>query len=148
VVAAIALFVISLGAILAGRGYMRAARRMRSFATTRGRVTAREVVAMAGLSPEGRWGQGGNYRPKVTYDYSVGGVTYTSDRTSYAHRGLKRSLAEQQVAAIPDDVDVYYNPAAPDEAYLEKHTTALGRYLVIGGGVGVLFALILLLGSV
>jgi uncharacterized protein DUF3592 len=148
VVAGIAILVISLGAILAGRGYTQTARKMRAFVTTRGRVTAREVVMMAGLSPEGRWGQGGNYRPKVTYDYTVDGATYTSDRTSYAHRGLRRSLAEQQLAAIPDDVDVYYNPAAPEEAYLEKHTTALGRYLIVGGGVGVLFALILVLGSV
>jgi uncharacterized protein DUF3592 len=148
VVAAIAIFVISAGAILAGRGYVKTAQRMRSYETTRGRVTSREVVVIAGLDREGRWGQGGNYRPKVTYDYTVGGVAYTSDRTSYAHRGLKRSVAEQQLAAIPDDVDVYYDPAAPDQAYLEKHSPKLGRYLVAGGGVGVLFALVLLLGSV
>jgi hypothetical protein len=147
VVAAIAILVISLGAILAGRGYVRTARKMRAFVVTRGRVTAREVVTLAGLSPEGRWGKGGNYRPKVTYDYTVDGVAYTSDRTTYAHRGLRRSLAEQQLAAMPDDVDVYYNPAAPEEAYLETHTPALGRYLLVGGGVGVLFGLILVLGS-
>jgi hypothetical protein len=148
VVAAIAVLVISLGAILAGRGYVRTARKMQSFATTRGHVTAREVVMIAGLGREGRWGQGGNYRPKVTYDYTVDGVAYTSDRTSYANRGLRRSLAEQQLAAIPDEVDVYYDPAAPQEAYLEKHTPTLGRYLLAGGGVGMLFGLILLLGSV
>jgi hypothetical protein len=148
VVAAIAIFVISLGAILAGRGYVRTARSMRTFATTRGHVTARAVVTIAGLSREGKWGQGGNYRPKVTYDYTVDGKSYTSDRTTYAHRGLRRSLAEQQLAAIPDDVDVYYDPARPEEAYLETHSPALGRYLLVGGGIGVLFALILALGSV
>src|SRR6185437_6028973 len=116
VVAAIAILVISLGAILAGRGYVRTARRMQSFATTRGHVTAREVVTIGSLSREGKWGQGGNYRPKVTYDYTVGGVAYTSDRVSYANRGLRRSLAEQQLAAFPDEVDVYYDPAAPQEA--------------------------------
>ncbi len=147
-VAAVAILVISFGAILAGRGYVRTAQKMRSFVTTRGRVTAREVAMIAGLSREGRWGQGGNYRPKVTYDYTVDGVAYTSDRTTYAHRGLRRSLAEQQLAAFPDEVDVYYDPAAPQEAYLEKHTLTLGRYLLAGGGVGVLFGLILLLGSV
>jgi hypothetical protein len=147
VVAAIAILVISLGAILAGRGYVRTAGKMRSFATTRGHVTAREVVMIGGLSREGKWGQGGNYRPQVTYDYTVGGVAYTSDRLSYAHRGLRRNLAEQQLAAIPDEVDVYYDPAAPQEAYLQKHTATLGRYLLAGGGVGVLFGLVLLLGS-
>jgi hypothetical protein len=148
VVAAIAILVISLGAILAGRGYTQTAKKMRAFAATRGHVTAREVVMMAGLNREGRWGQGGNYRPKVTYDYTVDGVAYTSDKTTYAHHGLRRSLAEQQLAAIPDEVDVYYNPAAPEEAYLEKHTPALGRYLVVGGSIGMAFGLILLLGSV
>jgi hypothetical protein len=59
VVAAIAIFVISLGAILAGRGYVRTAQRMRSFATTRGRVTAREVVKISGLSREGKWARAG-----------------------------------------------------------------------------------------
>jgi len=148
VVAAIAILVISLGAILAGRGYVRTARQMQSFPTTRGHVTAREVVTIGSLSREGKWGQGGNYRPKVTYDYSVDGVAYTSDRVSYANRGLRRTLAEQQLAAIPDEVDVYYDPAAPQRAYLEKHTPTLGRYLLAGGGVGALFGLILLLGSV
>jgi hypothetical protein len=148
VVAAIAIFVISLGAILAGRGYVQTSRRMRSYEKTRGHVTAREVVMMAGLSREGKGGQGGNYRPKVTYDYTVGGVTYTSDRTSYAHRGLRKSLAEQQLAAIPDEVDVYYDPSKPEEAYLERHNPTLGRYLLVGGSVGVVFALILALGSV
>ena len=147
-VAAIAILVISLGAILAGRGYVRTARQMQSFATTRGHVTAREVVTIGSLSREGKWGQGGNYRPKVTYDYRVDGVAYTSDRVSYANRGLRRTLAEQQLAAIPDEVDVYYDPAAPQRAYLEKHTPTLGRYLLAGGGVGALFGLILLLGSV
>jgi hypothetical protein len=147
-VAAIAILVISLGAILAGRGYARTARRMRSFATTRGRVTKREVVTIGGLSREGKWGQGGNYRPKVTYEYTVDGVAYTSDRSTYANQGVRRSLAEERLAAIPDEVDVYYDPASPKEAYLEKHTPTLGRYLLAGGIVGVLFGLILALGSV
>jgi len=83
----------------------------------------------------------------VTYDYSVGGVTYISDRSTYADRGLRRSLAEQRLAAIPDEVDVYYDPASPHEAYLEKHTPGLGRSFLGGGRVGVVIALILLLGA-
>jgi hypothetical protein len=72
--AAIALFVISLGAILAGQGYVKTARRMRTFRTTRGRVTGRELAAVAGGTREGRWGKGGGYRPKVTYVFTVNGV--------------------------------------------------------------------------
>jgi hypothetical protein len=83
--------------------------------------------------------------PKVTYDYTVNGVSYTSDRSSYALRGLKRSIAEQELAAIPDEVDVYYDPAAPQEAYLETHTPRIGRFLLAGGAAGVLVALVGLL---
>jgi hypothetical protein len=139
--AAIALFVISLGAILAGQGYVKTARRMRNYETTRGRVTERELATVAGDTREGRWGKGGGYRPKVTYVFSVDGVEHTSDKTTYAHRGLKKALAEQQLAAIADEVDVYYDPASPDDAYLEKHTPGMGYWFLGGGGVGVLIAL-------
>jgi len=147
VVFGIGLLVISLGAIAAGWGHVKTAGRMRSFATTRGRVVAREIATVSGLSREGRWGQGGNYRPNVTYEYTVGGVAYTSDRTSYVLRGLRRSLAEQQLAAIPDEVEVHYDPAAPQEAFLETHTPRLGRILIAGGGVGALLALLVILAS-
>jgi len=147
VIFAIGLLVISVGAIAAGWGHVKTAGRMRSFATTRGRVVAREVVVMGSLEPEGRWGQGGNFRPKVTYEYTVGGVAYTSDRTSYVLRGLRRSLAERQLAAIPDEVEVHYDPAAPQEAFLETHTPRLGRILIAGGAIGALLALLIILGS-
>jgi uncharacterized protein DUF3592 len=146
VAAAIALVVISLGAIAAGRGYVKTARSMRSFRTTRGRVVAREVVIVPGAGREGRWGKGGRYRPKVTYTYAVGGVSYTSDRTSYALRGLRQGVAEQELAAIPDEVDVHYDPAAPGEAYLETHTPRIGTFLIAGGALGLLVALIILAG--
>lgn len=142
---AIALLVISCGAIAAGWGYVKTARRMRSFPTTRGTVLKRELATLSGGYREGRWGRGGNHRAKVTYAYTVDGVGYTSDRSTYAHRGLKQSIAEQELAAIPDEVDVYYDPAAPGEAYLETHTPRLGKFLLAGGSVGVIAALIGLL---
>jgi hypothetical protein len=142
----IALIVISLGAIAAGWGYVRTGRRMRALATARGTVIERSVVAIPGGGREGRYGQGGGYRPQATYRYEVDGVMYTSDRWGYAYRGLKRSLAEERVAALPDQVTVYYDPANPDEAYLETHTPRIGRWLVGGGVVGLLIGLIALLG--
>ena len=141
----IALIVISLGAIAAGWGYVKTARRMRSFATTQGTVLERSVGAIPGGSREGRYGQGGGYQPKITYRYTVDGVTHTSDRWAYAYRGLKRELAEQRAAAVPDEVPVYYDPAKPDEAYLETHTPRIGHWLVGGGIVGLLIGLVALL---
>lgn len=143
VVFGIGLIVISLGAILAGRGYVRVAKRMRSYATTRGRVLERELARTSG-GREGRFGQGGNYRPLVTYAYVVDGVERTSDKSSYAHQGLRESVARERLRAIPDEVDVYYDPADPDQAYLEKHTPRIGYWLVGGGTTGVLLGLIML----
>ncbi len=141
---AIFLLVLSIGMIAAGWGYVKTARRMRAFETTRGTVIGRDVTTLTGGHREGRWGKGGNYRPLVLYTYEVGGVSYTSDRSSYAARGYKKSAVEQQLAALPDEVDVYYDPASPKEAYLERHSPALGNFLVAGGAVGVLIAVLLL----
>jgi hypothetical protein len=142
----IALLVMSVGVIAAGWGYVKTAARMRSFQTTRGSVVARELALVGYDRLEARWGTGGGYRPKVTYTYAVGDRTYTSDRSSYAHRGFKQQVAEQKLAAIPADVVVYYNPAAPQEAYLETHTPRFGRILLTGGSIGAIVAVISLLG--
>jgi hypothetical protein len=144
---AIGLLVISLGAIVAGRGYIRTAKRMRSYATTRGRVVERDLAVIGGDTREGRWGKGGGYWPKATYVFTVDGVEHTSDKTTYAHRGLRRSLAEQALAAIPDEVVVHYDPSDPEQAYLEKHSPRMGYWFVGGGAIGALFGLLLLLGS-
>jgi hypothetical protein len=79
--------------------------------------------------------------------FTVDGVEHTSDKTSYAHRGLRKSLAEQALAAIGDDVDVHYDPSDPEQAYLDKHTPRMGYWFIGGGVIGVLFALLLALGS-
>lgn len=145
VASAIFLLILSCGAIAAGWGSLRTARRMRSFQTTRGTVVKRELATVSPGTVEGRWGKGGGYRPQVTYAYTVDGVDYSSDRMSHSHRGLKHSLAEQELAAIPDEVQVYYDPAAPQEAYLQTHGSKLGSVLVAGGAVGALVALVALL---
>jgi hypothetical protein len=142
VLSAIFLLVLSAGAIAAGAGYIRTSDRMRSFAVTRGTVIARDVqiISTLGGPPAARWGKGGGYAPKVTYTYEVGGVAFTSDRWTYAQRGLRESLARQQADDLPDEVDVHYDPANPREAYLETHSPKLGRWLVVGGIAGLLLA--------
>jgi hypothetical protein len=143
---AIGLLVVSIGAIVAGAGYMKTANRMRSFATTRGIVLRKEVGTVpSGDRQEGLFGKGGGAVPKVTYRYTVGGVDYTNDRWSYAWRGMKRSIIEAQLAQIPDEIDVHYDPAKPAESYLELHTPNTGTYFVAGGIAGIVFALFVLL---
>jgi hypothetical protein len=147
VLSAIFLFVLSLGAIAAGMGSIRTSDRMRSFAVTPGTVIARDVqlIGTLGGPPAARWGKGGGYAPKVTYTYAVDGTTYTSDRWTYAQRGLQRALALERAQALPDSVAVHYNPTKPEEAYLETHTPKLGRWLILGGLAGCLVALMIAL---
>jgi hypothetical protein len=109
-------------------------------------VIARGVEKLTPGSQDGRWGRGGGHRHAITYTYAVGGVEYTSDKTSFAHRGVQRHIAEEMAAAIPDEVDVHYDPERPAEAYLEKHTPRLGYWLIAGGALGSLLALVLILG--
>lgn len=141
------ILVIACGAIAAGSASLRTARRMSSYKTTRGTVLTREVTPVDGtLGREGRWGNGGAYQPKVTYTYLVDGVVYTCDRWSYVVDGLKRSVAEQLVTTVPDEVDVHYDPAAPQTAYLQLQSPRVGYGLIAGGMLGVLVAVVALLG--
>jgi hypothetical protein len=136
----IGLLVIALGAILAGGYYVRTAVRMRGYGTTRGHVLERDVVMTAG-------GETPRWRPKVTYRYAVEGVEHTSDKITYAIRGTTRESARQQLDAIPDEVEVFYDPYDPGEAYLEKHTPGLGYWFVaLGIALGLLGLLVLLAG--
>jgi hypothetical protein len=135
VIAAVFVLVLAIGAIVAGAGYARKARAMAGFQMTTGRVLARDVVAITGDRTEGRWGDGGGWTPRVTYAYSVDGEDLTGDRVAYAPSGLKRSVAERRAAAYPDEVLVWYDPADPRDAYLERHTPRIGRVLVAGGVV-------------
>ena len=136
-------WLISLGMIVAGRGYIQLAKRMRGFRTTRARILARKL-SIVSQTTEGHWGKGGGYQPTPTYEYVVDGVTYTSDKASYALKGRKQSVAEADLAAIPDEIDVHYDPASPDVVYRELHTPRLGYWLIGGGIIGVLIGLIML----
>jgi hypothetical protein len=45
---------------------------------------------------------------------------------------------------VPDEVEVRYDPAAPDQAYLETHTPRIGYALLAGGALGILIGVIAL----
>ena len=112
---AIALIVISLGAIVAGRGYTSTARRMRTFATARGTVLEKRAIPLpSGDTTTGRWGKGGGYHPYVKYRYEVDGRTYTHDKVSYALHGLKQELVEhEELGALGLEAGVEAGHARP-----------------------------------
>lgn len=143
----IALLVISVGAIVAGWGSLRTVRRMRSvFLTTRGRVVARELGTLSDTR-EAVWGKGGGYYAKPTYTYTVGSTTYTSNLGTYSKSGYKKAIAEQQLAAIPEEVDVHYDPDDPQTSYLRADSPWVGRLFITGGSFGVLVGLVLVLAA-
>ena len=125
----------------AGAGYVRKARRMRAFLTTPGRIVKRELGRQHDTT-EGRWGEGGGYYPKPVYTYAVGGRQYTSDQFAFASRGLKKTIAEQRLAEMPDEVTVHYDPADPQDAYLQRHSPGLGYAICAFGVLGLLVALL------
>jgi hypothetical protein len=140
---------IAAGAIAAGVGQIRIARRMRFFQKTRGRILTREVYDDINFSnQEGKWGKGGGYTPRYTYSYEVGGVPYTGTKFTYTVRGYKKSIVQQMIDAMPDDVDVYYDPDDPGEAYLALEKSPTIGWVLIGTGVVIaLFGLAFVVGS-
>jgi predicted lactoylglutathione lyase len=78
-----------LGAILAGRGYVRTAQRMRSFRETRGRVTARAVVKISGIaaSPKPRSIDEFRRLGRSTRTYAIEPPTGEPTMTTPAHPG-------------------------------------------------------------
>jgi Protein of unknown function (DUF3592) len=144
--AGIFVLVIAVGALAAGVGYVKTARRMRGFQTARGRITSREVYDdITFPNQEAQFGDSGGYRPKYTYAYEVAGKAYNGDKLSYATRGYKKSVVEQKIAAMPEEVDVHYNPDDPSEAYLETNSTTLGWFCI---AIGIVLALGALVGIV
>lgn len=118
-----------------GFTYVALGRRMRGFRAVPGQILSREVGTVpSGDTTTGRWGKGGGYTPKVTYRYVVDGRTLESDRIGFAIEGLKREIAEQRLAAIPDAPTVWYDPAKPEVGYLRKHSSGPG-YLLVALGV-------------
>lgn len=72
------------------------------------------------------------FRSRTIYGYTVNGVAYQSDRVSYGAQvyATFRLLAKQSAGrfAAGDNVEIYYNPAAPSEAVLVRG--APGQWLI------------------
>jgi hypothetical protein len=97
-----------------------------------------------------RIGNSFNYvvRPKVVYEYSVGGQKYTSSQLALvqmdsANRQLARSKAENYSPG--KSVEVYYNPKKPNVASLRVGDPTKGKlpgaiivfgiFGIVGGGI-------------
>jgi hypothetical protein len=77
------------------------------------------------------------YRPVIRYSYMVGGQEYHNNRRVFGdttssgdRRGAERTAARFVVGSA---VPVYYNPANPQDAVLERKSGVAGLMFGIGG---------------
>ena len=116
--------------------------RVRGWPVAPGRITERGVGASTttGASRPGRY-----FEPRVRYDYSVEGKSYTGTRISPVTAAYGEQQARRVADKLPETVQVRYNPRDPREAYLRAPSRGLGVLaLVVGvlcglGGLSTLF---------
>ncbi len=68
-----------------------------------------------------------SYWPRIAYEYTVAGVTYTGDLITFADQPRTREFAEATVARYPPGlaVTVRYQPDSPRVALLDPRPVAL-----------------------
>jgi len=114
-----------------------------SWPATQGKIVLSAVTETTTTdnSNDGTWTERTFYFPKVRYEYSVLGKTYTGDRIAFgASKGFSTIAgAEKVLERYPEDatVTVYYNPNNPADAVLEREMRG-GTSLLI---VAIAFAL-------
>lgn len=124
------------------------ARRMTTWASVRGCVTGSAVVA------DGTFDDGSaTYYPRISYEYVVAGQEYAGQRRSLIDvgvgrfvRGAPRRIVERY--PVGSEVIVFYDPANPREAILERSDPVIwprrlfssGAALTIAGPVWSWFA--------
>ena len=100
--------------------------------SAQGRITSSQVLELS------------SYRPKVNYEYGVAGRTYSGKRIAFGPTG---SLSKARVRATAESykvgttVEVFYNPARPDDATLERRTTRTNVIFYIFGVAYILFGI-------
>lgn len=86
--------------------------------------------------------QSPSYYARVVYQYQVEDDLYASQQVSF---GITKSYASQNGAGqalkaypIGKEVTVYYDPADPSNAVLDRSTTRVTPFLWLGGGIALL----------
>ena len=77
------------------------------------------------------------YTPKVTYEYTVDGVSYVGDDIRADDHGGNYSRASDIVGQYPTGLEttVYYDPDQPKDAVLKRGAESTQVYLFGGGGM-------------
>jgi hypothetical protein len=123
----VAIFLLVLGAagLVAGITMLSASGKARSWPVVTGRIVERSVgpSTTSGASRPGRY-----FEPKVTYSYTVEGKPYSGHRITLTTNAYDEAAAQRAANALPDSVEVHYNPSDPGDAVLQ--TSAIGMAIV------------------
>jgi hypothetical protein len=129
---------LAVAALLIGIGWFsrQKVKASQAWPSTPGRIVGSGVEVSSGS-------EGGNvYRAVVTYRYQVGGQVFQNNRrvfgdtVSSSNRGAAERTAARFVAG--SSVPVYYNPANPQDAVLERKSGVAGLMF----GLGALFVVL------
>ena len=110
-----------------------------NYQTTPGTILSSRVVYK---------GATGGWRFLITYEYSVDGEAFTSDRVHYGYQALSnKSYAQNYVEnySTGKTVTVYYNPIVPRMSVLEPNVKWYGDLYFVG--LTLIIDLILFTGS-
>ena len=112
-----------------GMRSVNAARASRAWPSVRGKVTSSQLMRGGSRSRP-------FYSAHVAYTFDVNGQSYSGDKVSF---GNPRSNSSGKQQAIVDryregqEVEVFYNPAQPREAVLERRTSSSNTLFLILG---------------
>lgn len=107
-----------------------ASTRRDEFAPVEARVLGSELSRKSGQTPTGQTptGQTTSYVPKIDYEFTVAGETYTSDSVypgtdwDIQDRTTAQSLVDRYSEG--DVVEAYYDPDNPTDSFLENESVA------------------------
>lgn len=139
--------VVTIGGIAAGIVILvigiaieRRARISRRWPSVKGVVVSSKILkersSGSNSSPGHRVTEGNQYKPEVTFEYSVFGVKYVSNKVSFADYSTNATAHATRVTErYPEGkaVDVYYNPDNPEDAVLERRGGCAVLLLILGG---------------
>jgi hypothetical protein len=86
------------------------------------------------------------YMPVFRYEFDVNGMRFTGDRQSFGRMSYATPQeAELHLDGFPQgkQVDVFYNPAKPEDCVIERENSVI-TWLLIGVGAGMVFTGIML----
>lgn len=98
-------------------------KKIRNWPSVPGKITSSRIEERLSARRNGASGRSKRYMPVVKYSFTVTGTVYHGERIGNGiYVGITRGAPERVMKRFPAGatVPVYYDPAAPSEAVLEK----------------------------